>query len=240
MQIDEFSQELKENMKKIDIDVTDLQIKKFFKYMNLLIEWNQKMNLTAIIEPKEIIVKHFVDCGTLLKYLENNEKVIDIGTGAGFPGIPLKILNESINITLVDSLNKRVNFLNEVVAELNLNNINVIHSRAEDLARNMEYRERFDKVVSRAVANLTTLSEYDLPFLKLKGKFLGMKIFEIEEEVNEARKAIRILGGKIEKVDKFTLIDSDIGRSIVIISKESKTPKQYPRKAGKPLKEPLN
>ena len=139
MQIDEFSQELKENMKKIDIDVTDLQIKKFFKYMNLLIEWNQKMNLTAIIEPKEIIVKHFVDCGTLLKYLENNEKVIDIGTGAGFPGIPLKILNESINITLVDSLNKRVNFLNEVVAELNLNNINVIHSRAEDLARNMEY-----------------------------------------------------------------------------------------------------
>ena len=240
MQIDEFSQELKENMKKIDIDVTDLQIKKFFKYMNLLIEWNQKMNLTAIIEPKEIIVKHFVDCGTLLKYLENNEKVIDIGTGAGFPGIPLKILNESINITLVDSLNKRVNFLNEVVAELNLNNINVIHSRAEDLARNMEYRERFDKVVSRAVANLTTLSEYDLPFLKLKGKFLGMKIFEIEEEVNEARKAIRILGGKIEKVDKFTLIDSDICRSIVIISKESNTPKQYPRKAGKPLKEPLN
>ena len=220
MQIDEFSQELKENMKKIDIDVTDLQIKKFFKYMNLLIEWNQKMNLTAIIEPKEIIVKHFVDCGTLLKYLENNEKVIDIGTGAGFPGIPLKILNESINITLVDSLNKRVNFLNEVVAELNLNNINVIHSRAEDLARNMEYRERFDKVVSRAVANLTTLSEYDLPFLKLKGKFLGMKSFEIEEEVNEARKAIRILGGKIEKVDKFTLIDSDIGRSIVIISKQ--------------------
>ena len=240
MQIDEFSQELKENMKKIDIDVTDLQIKKFFKYMNLLIEWNQKMNLTAIIEPKEIIVKHFVDCGTLLKYLENNEKVIDIGTGAGFPGIPLKILNESINITLVDSLNKRVNFLNEVVAELNLNNINVIHSRAEDLARNMEYRERFDKVVSRAVANLTTLSEYDLPFLKLKGKFLGMKSFEIEEEVNEARKAIRILGGKIEKVDKFTLIDSDIGRSIVIISKESKTPKQYPKKGGKPLKEPLN
>ena len=239
MQIEEFSQELKENMKKININITDLQTQKFFKYMNLLIEWNQKINLTAIIEPKDIIIKHFVDCGTLLKYLNSNEKVIDVGTGAGFPGIPLKILDESINITLVDSLNKRVNFLNEVISNLNLNNINVIHSRAEDLARNMEYREQFDKVVSRAVANLTTLSEYDLPFVKVKGKFLGMKSLEIEEEIEDAKKAIRILGGKIEKVDRFKLIDSDIGRSIVIISKENKTPKQYPRKAGKPLKEPL-
>lgn len=162
-----------------------------------------------------------------------------LGQGQDFPGIPLKILDESINITLVDSLNKRVNFLNEVISNLNLNNINVIHSRAEDLARNMEYREQFDKVVSRAVANLTTLSEYDLPFVKVKGKFLGMKSLEIEEEIEDAKKAIRILGGKIEKVDRFKLIDSDIGRSIVIISKENKTPKQYPRKAGKPLKEPL-
>ncbi len=240
MQIEEFSQELKDNMKKIDINITDMQIEKFFKYMNLLIEWNKKINLTAIIEPKDIIIKHFVDCGTLLKYLNSNEKVIDIGTGAGFPGIPLKILDESLNITLVDSLNKRVNFLNEVVLNLNLNKIKIIHSRAEDLARNMEYREKFDKVVSRAVANLTTLSEYDLPFLKIKGKFLGMKSLEIEEEIENARKAIDILGGKIEKVDKFDLIDSDIGRSIVIISKKNRTPKQYPRRAGKPLKEPLN
>lgn len=240
MQIEEFSQELKDNMKKIDINITDMQIEKFFKYMNLLIEWNKKINLTAIIEPKDIIIKHFVDCGTLLKYLNSNEKVIDIGTGAGFPGIPLKILDESLDITLVDSLNKRVNFLNEVVLNLNLNKIKIIHSRAEDLARNMEYREKFDKVVSRAVANLTTLSEYDLPFLKIKGKFLGMKSLEIEEEIENARKAIDILGGKIEKVDKFDLIDSDIGRSIVIISKKNRTPKQYPRRAGKPLKEPLN
>lgn len=240
MQIEEFSHEIKENMKKININITDMQIEKFFKYMNLLIEWNKKINLTAIIEPNDIIIKHFVDCGTLLKYLNSNEKVIDIGTGAGFPGIPLKILDESLDITLVDSLNKRVNFLNEVVSNLNLHKINVIHSRAEDLARNMEYREKFDKVVSRAVANLTTLSEYDLPFLKIKGKFLGMKSFEIEEEIENARKAIEILGGKIEKVDRFNLIDSDIGRSIVIISKKNRTPKQYPRKAGKPLKEPLN
>lgn len=240
MQIEEFSQELKDNMKKIDINITDMQIEKFFKYMNLLTEWNKKINLTAIIEPKDIIIKHFVDCGTLLKYLNSNEKVIDIGTGAGFPGIPLKILDESLDITLVDSLNKRVNFLNEVVLNLNLNKIKIIHSRAEDLARNMEYREKFDKVVSRAVANLTTLSEYDLPFLKIKGKFLGMKSLEIEEEIENARKAIDILGGKIEKVDKFDLIDSDIGRSIVIISKKNRTPKQYPRRAGKPLKEPLN
>lgn len=240
MQIEEFSQELKDNMKKIDINITDMQIEKFFKYMNLLIEWNKKINLTAIIEPKDIIIKHFVDCGTLLKYLNSNERVIDIGTGAGFPGIPLKILDESLDITLVDSLNKRVNFLNEVVLNLNLNKIKIIHSRAEDLAKNMEYREKFDKVVSRAVANLTTLSEYDLPFLKIKGKFLGMKSLEIEEEIENARKAIDILGGKIEKVDKFDLIDSDIGRSIVIISKKNRTPKQYPRRAGKPLKEPLN
>ena len=240
MQIEEFSQELKDNMKKIDINITDMQIEKFFKYMNLLIEWNKKINLTSIIEPKDIIIKHFVDCGTLLKYLNSNEKVIDIGTGAGFPGIPLKILDESLDITLVDSLNKRVNFLNEVVLNLNLNKIKIIHSRAEDLAKNMEYREKFDKVVSRAVANLTTLSEYDLPFLKIKGKFLGMKSLEIEEEIENARKAIDILGGKIEKVDKFDLIDSDIGRSIVIISKKNRTPKQYPRRAGKPLKEPLN
>ncbi len=240
MQIEEFSHEIKENMKKININITDMQIEKFFKYMNLLIEWNKKINLTAIIEPNDIIIKHFVDCGTLLKYLNSNEKVIDIGTGAGFPGIPLKILDESLDITLVDSLNKRVNFLNEVVSNLNLHKINVIHSRAEDLARNMEYREKFDKVVSRAVANLTTLSEYDLPFLKIKGKFLGMKSLEIEEEIENARKAIEILGGKIEKVDRFNLIDSDIGRSIVIISKKNRTPKQYPRKAGKPLKEPLN
>ena len=239
MQIVEFSQELKENMKKIDIDVTDLQIKKFFKYMNLLIEWNQKMNLTAIIEPKEIIVKHFVDCGTLLKYIVNNEKVIELGTGAGFPGIPLKILNESINITLVDSLNKRLIFLQEVVKELNLKNIEIVHARAEEFGQNKNCREKFDIATSRAVANLTTLAEYDLPFIKKGGQMIAMKGFEIEKELQNAEIAINILGGKIIVVNKFTLIDTDNKRSIVLIDKVKPTPKQFPRKAGKPLKEPI-
>lgn len=239
MQIDEFSYELKEKMKRIDIDIEDKQVEKFFSYMNLLIEWSQKINLTTIIEPKEIIIKHFVDCGTILKYLKNGETIIDIGTGAGFPGIPVKILNENLNVTLVDSLNKRIIFLNEVCAALNLENIQLIHSRAEDLAKNKEYREKFDKSVSRAVANLSTLSEYDLPFIKIGGQMIAMKGFEIEEELKNAEKAINILGGKIKEVNKFTLINTDNKRSIVVIDKVKPTPKQFPRKAGKPLKEPI-
>ena len=226
-------------MKRIDIDIEDKQVEKFFSYMNLLIEWNQKINLTTIIEPKEIIIKHFVDCGTILKYLKNGETIIDIGTGAGFPGIPVKILNENLNVTLVDSLNKRIIFLNEVCAALNLENIQLIHSRAEDLAKNKEYREKFDKSVSRAVANLSTLSEYDLPFIKTGGQMIAMKGFEIEEELKNAEKAINILGGKIKEVNKFTLINTDNKRSIVVIDKVKPTPKQFPRKAGKPLKEPI-
>ncbi len=239
MLIDEFSYEMKDKMKRIDIDITDKQVEKFFSYMNLLIEWNQKINLTTIIEPKEIIIKHFVDCGTILKYLKDGENIIDIGTGAGFPGIPVKILNENLNVTLVDSLNKRINFLSEVCNALNLENVQLIHSRAEDLAKNNDYREKFDKSVSRAVANLSTLSEYDLPFIKKGGKMIAMKGFEIDEELNNAEKAINILGGKIKEINKFTLIDTDNKRSIVVIDKVKPTPKQFPRKAGKPLKEPI-
>lgn len=239
MLIDEFSYEMKDKMKRIDIDITDKQVEKFFSYMNLLIEWNQKINLTTIIETKEIIIKHFVDCGTILKYLKDGENIIDIGTGAGFPGIPVKILNENLNVTLVDSLNKRINFLSEVCNALNLENVQLIHSRAEDLAKNNDYREKFDKSVSRAVANLSTLSEYDLPFIKKGGKMIAMKGFEIDEELNNAEKAINILGGKIKEINKFTLIDTDNKRSIVVIDKVKTTPKQFPRKAGKPLKEPI-
>lgn len=239
MQIDEFSYEMKDKMKRINIDITDKQVKKFFSYMNLLIEWNKKINLTTIIEPKEIIIKHFVDCGTILKYLKDDENIIDIGTGAGFPGIPIKILNENLNVTLVDSLNKRITFLNEVCIALDLENIELIHSRAEDLAKNKSYRENFDKSVSRAVANLTTLAEYDLPFIKKGGQMIAMKGFEIEKELQNAEKAINILGGKIKEVNKFTLIDTDNKRSIVLIDKVKPTPKQFPRKAGKPLKEPI-
>ncbi len=239
MEIEEFSQIIKENMSKIDIELNNVQIKQFFSYMNLLIEWNKKINLTAIIEPKEIIIKHFVDCGTIFKYIEEKDNVIDVGTGAGFPGIPIKILNNKINITLVDSLNKRINFLSEVVNELELKNVKVIHGRAEDLAQNKEYREKYDKAISRAVANLSTLSEYDLPFVKINGKMIAMKGFEIEEELGNAKKAIEILGGKIEKVEKFSLIDTENKRSIVLINKLKSTPRQYPRKAGRPSKEPI-
>ena len=239
MQIDEFSYKMKENMAKINIQISDKQIDEFFKYMNLLIEWNEKINLTSIIEPDEIIIKHFVDCGTILKYLNNNENVIDIGTGAGFPGIPIKILNESLNITLIDSLNKRINFLKEVSNLLKLENIKIIHGRAEDLAQQVEFRQKYDKSVSRAVANLSTLSEYDLPFVKIGGKMIAMKGLEIDEELENAKKAINVLGKKIEKVEKFNLIDTDNKRSIIIINKVKPTPKQFPRKAGKPSKEPI-
>ena len=239
MQIEEFSHEMKTNMEKINIELTDLQVEQFFTYMNLLIEWNKKINLTSIIEPKDIIIKHFVDCGTILKYLKKGETIIDIGTGAGFPGIPLKILNETLKVTLVDSLNKRINFLNEVCEQLKLENVKLIHARAEDLAQNGEYREKFDKSVSRAVANLSTLSEYDLPFVKKNGQMIAMKGFDIEEEVQNSKKAINILGGKITEINKFSLIDTDNKRSVVVIDKVKPTPKQFPRKAGKPLKEPI-
>ena len=239
MQIEEFSHEMKTNMEKINIELTDLQVEQFLTYMNLLIEWNKKINLTSIIEPKDIIIKHFVDCGTILKYLKKGETIIDIGTGAGFPGIPLKILNETLKVTLVDSLNKRINFLNEVCEQLKLENVKLIHARAEDLARNGEYREKFDKSVSRAVANLSTLSEYDLPFVKKSGQMIAMKGFDIEEEVQNSKKAINILGGKITEINKFSLIDTDNKRSVVVIDKVKPTPKQFPRKAGKPLKEPI-
>lgn len=239
MEIEEFSQIIKENMSKIEIELNNEQIEQFFKYMNLLIEWNKKINLTAIIEPKEIIIKHFVDCGTILKYIEETDNIIDVGTGAGFPGIPVKILKNNINITLIDSLNKRINFLSEVIKELGLEKVKIVHGRAEDLAQNKEYREKYDKVISRAVANLATLSEYDLPFIKIKGKMIAMKGYEIEEELNNAKKAIEILGGKVEKVEKFSLIDTENKRSIILVNKLKSTPRQYPRKAGKPSKEPI-
>lgn len=239
MQIDEFLHEMKEKMKKIDINITDMQIKKFFLYMNLLIEWNQKINLTTIIDPKEIIIKHFVDCGTILKYLKDGENIIDIGTGAGFPGIPVKILNENLNVTLVDSLNKRINFLNEVIDELNLEKIETIHARIEELGQNKNYREKFDIVTSRAVANLATLSEYMLPLNRIGGISICMKGSDVEEELKDSRNAIKVFGGKIGERVQFCLPKSDIGRNVIIVEKVSNTPSKYPRKAGMPAKMPI-
>ena len=236
---EEFSEKIKEYMNKINIEISDKQIEKFFDYMNLLLEWNEKINLTAITEPEDIILKHFVDCATILKYIKDEDKIIDIGTGAGFPGIPLKILNEKLDITLMDSLNKRINFLNEIINKLELKNIVAIHARAEELARNKEYREKFDIATSRAVANLSTLSEYMLPFVKKDGMVISMKGSNIEEEVKNAKKAIKILGGEIEKIDNFNLANTNNIRNIITIKKVVKTPKEFPRKAGKPSKEPI-
>ena len=235
----EFIKEFEKYLEKMQIKFSEEQYNQFYKYMNLLMEWNKKINLTAIIEPKEIILKHFVDSLTIAKYIEENKKVADVGTGAGFPGIPLKIYRKDLKITLIDSLNKRLNFLNEVISELELKEITTVHGRAEELGQNKEYRERFDIVTSRAVANLSTLSEYLIPFIKKDGKCIYMKTLEVDEELQKAKKAINILGGKTIKIDKFYLPESEIGRSIVVIEKEKQTPIKYPRKPGTPSKEPL-
>lgn len=215
------------------------QTEQFFEYMNLLIEWNEKMNLTAITDPKEIILKHFIDSITILKEIKDGAKLVDVGTGAGFPGIPLAIMNPTLKITLVDSLNKRLIFLEEVVKKLNLKNIEIVHARAEEFGQNKKYRESFDVATSRAVANLSTLSEYLIPLVKVNGKVISMKAAGAQEEINDAKKAIEILGGKIEKIDEFNLPQSDIGRTIIIINKNKSTPIRYPRKPGTPAKEPI-
>lgn len=231
--------DFKQKLNEFDIKINDEQIKSFEKYMNLLLEWNEKINLTAITQPEEIKLKHFVDSLTVLKYINDDDKVIDIGTGAGFPGIPLKIMNENTKITLLDSLNKRINFLNIVIETLNLRNIQAIHGRAEEIARNKLYREKYDVAVSRAVANLSTLTEYMLPFVKIGGKCICMKGANVNEELERAQNAIKELGGEIERVDNFYLSDNDNERNIIVIKKIKETNPKYPRKAGTPSKEPL-
>ncbi len=239
MNIDEFKELMNLYAKKNNLLFNNKQINQFYEYMNLLIEWNKKINLTAIIEPEEIILKHFIDSLTISKYIKENANLADVGTGAGFPGIPLKIYRTDINITLVDSLNKRINFLNEIIEQLKLEDIQTIHSRIEDFGKNRKHRENYDYVTARAVANLSTLSEYLIPITKIGGQCICMKGNDINEEINKSQNAINILGGKIEKIDKFTLPNSDIGRNIIIINKIKNTPNKYPRKAGIPSKEPL-
>ena len=239
MDIKEFFNLMIDYGKEINIVFTEEQLQKFYQYMNLLIEWNEKINLTAIVEPKEIILKHFIDSLTIIKYIEPNKSVIDIGTGAGFPGIPVKIMREDLDITLLDSLNKRIHFLNEVIQKLELKNITAIHARIEEFAKNKQYREAFDVATSRAVANLTTLSEYMLPMVDLKGMVICMKGSEINEEISKSKNSIKLLGGKIDKIEEFTLPKSDNRRNLILIKKERQTPGKYPRKPGIPSKEPL-
>ncbi len=225
----------------LGITLTDEQKQQFDKFYELLVEWNKVMNLTGITEYEEVNEKHFVDSVSIVKAIDIHkfEKVIDIGTGAGFPGIPLKIVFPHLKIVLLDSLNKRINFLNTVIDELGLKDIETIHGRAEDFAKQADYREQFDLCVSRAVANLSTLSEYCIPYVKKDGMFVPYKSGEIDEEVVQAKKAVHILGGKLEEVVKFQLPGTEIGRSFVKISKVQNTAKKYPRKAGLPSKEPL-
>lgn len=232
---------LTEKVKELSIVLNDKQIQQFEQYYNILVEWNKVMNLTAITEYEEVVEKHFLDSLTIV-YAINMEKIetlIDVGTGAGFPGIPLKIAFPHLKVTLLDSLNKRIKFLNEVIDLLELNDIKTIHGRAEDYAKQSEYREQYDICVSRAVANLATLSEYCLPYVKMDGLFVPYKSGEIDEELKSSEKAVSILGGKVEEVVKFQLPGTDIGRSFVKIHKIKETKKKYPRKAGMPTKEPL-
>ena len=207
--------------------------------MEMLIEWNKKINLTTIIEENEIILKHFIDSLTVMKYLKDEDKIIDVGTGAGFPGIPIAITNPSTEVTLLDSLNKRIVFLEDVVDKIDLQNIICIHGRAEEIGKNYQYREKYDLSISRAVANLTTLVEYLIPLVKIGGRCICMKGPDADEEIENAKYAIKELGGKIVEVNKFVLPESDIQRTIIIIEKVKQTPKKYPRKAGTPSKEPL-
>ncbi len=239
MEFEEFKREFEKYLAKMNISLLKEQYEQFYAYMELLIEWNEKMNLTAITDPKEIILKHFVDSLTIAKYVEEGKSIIDMGTGAGFPGIPIKIYRKDVKVVLADSLNKRIKFLDEVIDKLKLENVETIHCRAEELGKNKQYREKFDYATSRAVANLSTLSEYLMPFVKLNGKCIFMKTIEVEEELEKAKKAIKTLGGKIEKVDKFEIPESDLGRSIIIVKKEKITPSKFPRKPGTPAKEPL-
>ena len=230
----------------LGIHLTNGQVEQFMQYYELLIEKNKVMNLTTITELDEVIRKHFIDSLALVKGLkiEGKKSLIDVGTGAGFPGIPLKIAFPEWKIVLLDSLNKRVKFLDEVIEALDLKQIETVHGRAEDIAKNVKYRETFDYSVSRAVANLSSLSEYCLPFVKKGGYFISYKSGNMEEELQQAKKAISILGGEEKEVVKFILpkntnADEEIERTLVFILKKDRTPRKYPRKAGLPTKEPI-
>ena len=232
---------LKSSAASIGIELDDVQIAQFIKYHEILVEWNSFMNLTGITEYEEVVQKHFIDSLALCRSININDfsNLIDVGTGAGFPGIPLKIAFPNLKVTLLDSLQKRIKFLNEVVMQLGLKDVETIHGRAEDFAKPSMKRESYDLCVSRAVANLSSLSEYCLPYVKVGGYFIPYKSGKVDDELNDSKKAVFILGGKIEEEVKFMLPDSDISRSLIKIKKISGTPKKYPRKSGLATKEPI-
>lgn len=232
---------LEKSCRSIGIELDERQTEQFLTYYDCLIEKNKVMNLTAITEYEDVVLKHFVDSLSIVQVTDLKQcgTLLDMGTGAGFPGIPLKIVFPHLQIVLMDSLQKRIQYLNETIDKLRLKNIVAVHARAEEAARKKEYREQFDVCVSRAVANLSTLSEYCIPFVKKDGLFISYKSKEIDEELKEAKSAVFLLGGKTEEKKTFELPGSDIGRSFVVIRKVKATSAKYPRKAGMPGKEPL-
>lgn len=234
---------LRKGCKELGIILSEKQEQQFMKYYQLLLEWNQRVNLTSITDYEDVINKHFLDSLCLVKIPDvigkEKKKVIDVGTGAGFPGIPLKIIFPEIQLTLLDSLNKRINFLNALVEELELDEVTAIHGRAEELGKNKEYRETFDLCVSRAVAHLSVLSEYCIPLVRVKGDFIPYKSGNIQEELEEAQGAVKLLGGCIRDKVEFTVPNSDMSRSLICIEKKHATPGKYPRKSGIPGKSPL-
>lgn len=238
-----FVDKMLESCRNLGISLSEIQSEQFYQYYELLTERNKVMNLTAITEWEDVIYKHFIDSLSLVKVERLTEvsdmHIIDVGTGAGFPGIPLKIAFSGISVTLLDSLNKRVVFLREVIDSLGLSEITAVHGRAEDFGRDKNYREKFDLCVSRAVANIATLAEYCLPFVRVGGRLVAYKSGKVEEELERGKQAIKILGGKIELMEKFILTGTDAERDLVVISKKKSTEKKYPRKAGLPGKEPI-
>lgn len=229
-----------ESCRKIGVELNQAQLKQFMTYKDMLIVWNEKMNLTAITDDREIILKHFVDCLALCSGADmSGKKIIDVGTGAGFPGVPVKIACPDIDITLLDSLNKRITFLNELTKALGLEKTDCVHMRAEDGGNDKGLRESFDMCISRAVANLAVLCEYCLPFVRVGGMFISMKGPDVSQEISEAEKAIKVLGGEISEIKKVSIPETDINHSLIIIKKIRSTPSKYPRKAGKVKKEPI-
>lgn len=238
MELIEFEKIFIEESKKNNIELDNSKILTFYTYMNEVLEWNNKINLTAITEEKMFIVKHFVDSLTVNKYIKDCNSIIDIGTGAGFPGMPLKIMNPDKKFVLVDSINKKLNVIRDISQKINIDGIEIIHSRAEELAQNNSYRESFDVATTRAVSNLTTILEYMLPFVKVGGNAICMKGPNFEDELKDAQKAIEVLGGKLEKIETIN-VDEELERNIIIIKKIQKTPNKFPRGQGKTLKEPI-
>lgn len=238
MNLQQFQETFKQECQKNNIEFNEKKSELFYQYMNLILQWNEKINVTAIKNEKEFIVKHFVDSLTISGFVDNSKRILDIGTGAGFPGIPLKIYHSNVEFTLIDSINKKITVLNDVIEQLHLNKIEALHIRAEELAKDANYRECFDVVTTRAVSNLATISEYMLPFVKIGGKAICMKGPNVEQELADSKNAIQLLGGEIEQIKKININD-ELERNLIVIKKISATDKKYPRGQGKPVKEPI-